>query len=64
MAACPFDHAGQGETSLLMALCPEAVDLAFLSDKTCYARSARQSSLELGVRGRELILDQLRKALA
>jgi creatinine amidohydrolase/Fe(II)-dependent formamide hydrolase-like protein len=64
IAAYPFDHAGQGETSLLMALCPEGVDLAFLSDETWYTRSARQSSLELGVRGRELILDHLRKTLA
>jgi creatinine amidohydrolase/Fe(II)-dependent formamide hydrolase-like protein len=64
MSAYPFDHAGQGETSLLMALCPGGVDLAFLSDKTWYTRSAGQSSLELGVRGRELILDHLRKALA
>ena len=28
MADYPFDHAGQGETSLMMALCPEAVDMA------------------------------------
>ena len=64
MAVYPFDHAGQGETSLLMALCPEAVDMAFLSDEKWYARGARQSSLELGVRGRDLVLDGLRKALA
>ena len=28
IAQYPFDHAGQGETSLMMALCPEAVDMA------------------------------------
>ena len=27
LAEYPFDHAGQGETSLMMALCPEAVDM-------------------------------------
>ena len=27
LAQYPFDHAGQGETSLMMALCPEAVDM-------------------------------------
>ena len=30
MANYPFDHAGQGETSLMLALCPEAVDMAQL----------------------------------
>jgi creatinine amidohydrolase len=64
MAGYPFDHAGQGETSLMMALCPEGVDLTRLSDKTWYTRSAAQSSAELGGQGRDLILARLRKALA
>ena len=64
MAGYPFDHAGKGETSLMMALCPEGVDLTRLSDKTWYARSAAQSSAELGGQGRDLILARLRKALA
>jgi creatinine amidohydrolase/Fe(II)-dependent formamide hydrolase-like protein len=63
MAAYPFDHAGQGETSLLMALCPEGVDLARLSDAKWYTRSARDSSAELGAEGRERILAGLRKVL-
>jgi creatinine amidohydrolase/Fe(II)-dependent formamide hydrolase-like protein len=64
MAGYPFDHAGEGETSLMMALCPEGVDLARLSDKTWYTRSAAQSSAELGGRGRDLILAHLRKVIA
>jgi creatinine amidohydrolase/Fe(II)-dependent formamide hydrolase-like protein len=63
MDGYPFDHAGQGETSLLMALCPEGVDLSRLSDKSWYTRSARQASAELGCRGRDLILARLRKVL-
>jgi creatinine amidohydrolase/Fe(II)-dependent formamide hydrolase-like protein len=63
MDGYPFDHAGQGETSLLMALCPEGVDLDRLSDKTWYTRSARQSSAEFGRRGRDLILARLRRVL-
>jgi creatinine amidohydrolase/Fe(II)-dependent formamide hydrolase-like protein len=63
MAGYPFDHAGEGETSLMMALCPEGVDLKRLSDKTWYTRSAAQSSAELGGRGRDLILAHLRKTL-
>ncbi|MBA3516234.1 MAG: creatininase family protein [Rhizobiales bacterium] len=59
----PFDHAGQGETSLMMALCPEAVDIARLSDPPWYAASAGQASAELGAIGRDLILAHLRAAL-
>ncbi len=59
----PFDHAAQGETSLLMALCPEAVDMKRLSAKKWYTKSARQASRRLGERGRDLILDHLRRVL-
>jgi creatinine amidohydrolase len=59
----PFDHAGQGETSLMLALCPEAVDMQRLSDKTWYTRDANEASAELGARGRDLILAHMRKVL-
>ncbi|MGQ0485190.1 MAG: creatininase family protein [Hyphomicrobiales bacterium] len=59
----PFDHAGQGETSLMLALCPEAVDMQRLSDKTWYTRDAKEASAELGRRGRDLILEHMRKVL-
>ncbi len=61
MEGYPFDHAGVGETSLLMALCPEGVDLGRLSDERWYTRSARQSSAEFGRRGRDLVLARLRQ---
>jgi len=63
MEGYPFDHAGQGETSLLMALCPEGVDLDRLTDDKWYVRSARRSSVSLGEKGRDLILARLRKIL-
>ena len=63
MQGYPFDHAGQGETSLMLALCPEAVDLERLSDEKWYTRSARDSSVELGARGRDRILARLRGLL-
>ena len=59
----PFDHAGKGETSLLMALCPEGVDMKRFSDKTWYTRSAKQASPELGAKGRDLILAHMRQVL-
>jgi creatinine amidohydrolase len=63
MEGYPFDHAGLGETSLLMALCPEGVDLGLLAHDRWYTRSARQSSEELGRRGCDLILARLRREL-
>jgi creatinine amidohydrolase/Fe(II)-dependent formamide hydrolase-like protein len=63
MDGYPFDHAGEGETWLMMALSPEAVDLSRLYEDNWYARSARQASLELGLKGRDRILAGLRSAL-
>jgi creatinine amidohydrolase len=59
----PFDHAGEGETSLMMALCPEAVDMARFSSNAWYSRSAKKATLERGALGRELILAHIRKVL-
>jgi creatinine amidohydrolase len=59
----PFDHAGLGETSLMMALFPETVDLSKVSDERWYARSAKAASAALGAKGVELALAHLRKAL-
>jgi creatinine amidohydrolase len=59
----PFDHAGEGETSLLMALCPEAVDMKKFSSEKWYVRSAKNASAEFGGKGRELILAHMRQAL-
>lgn len=59
----PFDHAGEGETSLMMAMCPEAVDMAKFDDARWYVKSAATASPETGARGRELILAHVRAAL-
>jgi creatinine amidohydrolase len=59
----PFDHAGKGETSLLMALYPEGVDLSRLVEEKWYTRSARAANVELGRSGRERIVARLRKTL-
>ncbi|MEP9389192.1 creatininase family protein [Mesorhizobium sp. KR9-304] len=65
MADYPFDHAGQGETSLMLALCPEAVDMAKLGDNTgWYTATAKDASAELGAKGVALILKRLRTLLA
>jgi creatinine amidohydrolase/Fe(II)-dependent formamide hydrolase-like protein len=60
----PFDHAGEGETSLMLALCPEAVDMQkFGANKGWYTATAKDASAELGAKGVAMILDRLRKML-
>jgi creatinine amidohydrolase/Fe(II)-dependent formamide hydrolase-like protein len=63
IAKYPFDHAGEGETSLMMALSPEAVDMKHFSAKKWYTRSAGKASVGLGAKGRDLILEHVRHAL-
>ena len=64
MADYPFDHAGQGETALMLALCPEAVDMTRLGDNTgWYTVTAKDASAELGARGVEMIVERLRQLL-
>ena len=56
----PFDHAAQGETSLMMALCPEGVDMEHLSTDKWYLESAKDASKELGEKGANMVLDRMR----
>ncbi len=63
MGEFPFDHAGEGETSLMLAMCPEAVDMTAMSQDRWYVESAARASAGTGARGRELILAHMRRAL-
>jgi creatinine amidohydrolase/Fe(II)-dependent formamide hydrolase-like protein len=63
-AAYPFDHAGQGETSLMLALAPEVVEMDRVAEnRGWYTEGAAAASAELGERGVALILDHLREVL-
>jgi creatinine amidohydrolase len=63
-AAYPFDHAGIGETSLMLALAPEVVEMDRLGEnRGWYTEGAAAASAETGERGVALILDHLRGAL-
>ncbi len=59
----PFDHAAKGETSLMMALCPEGVDMSKLSTEKWYLETAIDASRELGEKGARLVLDRMRRIL-
>jgi len=63
-AAFPVDHAGQQETSLMMAFCPAAVDMGRFEDKKWYLRSASKATLEYGNAAKEIILQDMRDILA
>ena len=63
IAQYPFDHAGIGETSLMLSLCPEAVDMERLSKDRWYTATARDASKSLGDSGRDLVLAHLRRVL-
>lgn len=61
----PFDHAGIGETSLMLALAPEVVEIKrTVENRGWYAESARDATAELGETGVALVMDRLRGLLA
>ena len=59
----PIDHAGEQETSLMMAFCPEAVDMNRFSNEKWYLSSAKNASLEYGSQAKEIILREMKKLL-
>jgi len=64
-AAYPFDHAGVGETSLMLALAPEVVEMDRLGENTgWYTETATGATADLGEQGVAAILAHLRTTLA
>ena len=59
--ATGYDHAGKYESSILMALYPEAVDLSRIDEtKHWFTESAREASAELGEKMVSLTLESLK----
>lgn len=63
IAQYPFDHAGIGETSLMLSLCPEIVELDRLDTRRWYTATAKDASKALGDNGRDLILAHMLSVL-
>ena len=59
----PIDHAGEQETSLMMAFCPEGVDMTRFTEGQWYAEGAKKASLEYGNRAKEIILRDMKKVM-
>ncbi len=61
----PFDHAGAGETALMMELAPDVVEAARMAQNTAwYTSSATKATPELGAKGVSLIMAEMRKRLS
>ncbi|MBI1173597.1 creatininase family protein [bacterium] len=60
----PFDHAGEGETALMLALAPETVEPARMAENaTWYTATAPRATPAQGEAGVAVILAHLRKIL-
>ena len=62
-AQWPIDHAGEQETSLMMAFAPEGVDMKRFDDKYWYAQHAPRASMEYANKAKAFILADLKKRL-
>jgi len=62
-AQFPIDHAGEQETSLMMAFCPEGVDMKRFDDSKWYSQGAKNASLEYGNRAKAITLRDMKKAM-
>ena len=60
----PFDHAGEGETALMLALCPELVEPGRMAENdTWYTASAPKATPAQGEAGVAVIIRHLRGVL-
>ena len=60
----PFDHAGEGETALMLALCPDLVEPArMVENDTWYTASAPKATAAQGEAGVAVILRHLQQVL-
>jgi len=62
-AQFPIDHAGLQETSLMMAFCPEGVDMNRFDDSKWYSKEAKNASLDYGNRAKAITLRDMKKAM-
>jgi creatinine amidohydrolase len=59
----PIDHAGKQETSLMMAFCPEGIDMNRYSSESWYAQSAEEANIEYANKAKKAILNDMRTIL-
>ena len=57
----PIDHTGKQESSLMMAFCPDGVDMSRLSKEKWYCGDSDQANIKYGNAAKEMILQGLRE---
>lgn len=60
----PIDHAGKQETSLMMAFCPEGVDMRKLSQEKWYCKDSHQADIKYGNAAKQTILKSMYSILS
>ncbi|MCM8759380.1 MAG: creatininase family protein [Candidatus Omnitrophica bacterium] len=60
----PIDHAGKQETSLMLAFCPEGVDLKRFTEKKWYSKNAKNASLKYGIAAKKMIIKKMKQMLS
>lgn len=59
----PIDHASLQETSLMLAFCPEGVDMNRFVEKKWYSAGAKNAEIEYGNAAKEAILKKMKTVL-
>ena len=59
----PIDHAGEQETSLMMAFCPEGVDMKRFDKSKWYSAGAVKANMDYAVKAKEITLRDMKKAM-
>lgn len=62
-AEYPIDHTGEQESSLMMAFCPEGIDMSRLSEEKWYCEHSRKANLDYGNAAKERTLATMRSIL-
>ena len=60
----PIDHAGEQETSLMMAFAPEGVDMKRFDGKQWYAKEATKANKDYADKAKAFILKDLKKRMS
>jgi creatinine amidohydrolase len=59
----PIDHAGEQETSLMMAFAPEGVDMNRFDGKQWYAKEATKANMDYANKAKTFILEDLKSRM-
>ena len=62
-AQWPIDHAGEQETSLMMAFCPDGINMNLHDNKYWYAQHAPKANMEYANKAKAFILTDLKNRL-